>query len=136
MSDGWDMKHILTVCLLLMALAFPLVSGARTDLFPATMTIGDVTLERKGISQLTVGYIFKVYDAAFYQPAEAGPGDALADIPRHLEINYLRGISREDFIKAADDMLSEQHDPEVIRSIQTGIDQINLLYQDVRKGDR
>ena len=136
MSDGLDMKHILSLCLVLIALAFPMESDARTDLFPATMTVGDVTLERKGVSQLTVGYIFKVYEAAFYQPAEAGPGDALADIPRHLEIDYLRAISREDFIKAADDMLSEQHDPEVIRSIQAGIDQINLLYQDVRKGDR
>ncbi|HMO04609.1 MAG TPA: chalcone isomerase family protein [Kiritimatiellia bacterium] len=108
-----------------------------TPSFPATVTLSDgVTLERRGVSQLTVGYIFKVYHAALYLPPGSGPEDALADAPRHLEIHYLRNISREDFIKAADDMLTAQHAPEVIRSIQAGIDQINALYRDVKKGDR
>lgn len=93
-------------------------------------------MDRKGVSQLTVGYVFKVYVAAFYQPAGKGPNDALSDLPRHLEIDYLRSISRKDFIEAADDMLAKQHHPEVIQSIQSGIDQINPLYQDVNKGDR
>lgn len=108
-----------------------------TPSFPTSVTLSDgVTLERRGVSQLTVGFIFKVYHAALYLPPGAGPDDALADAPRHLEIDYLRNISREDFIKAADDMLTAQHSPEVIRSIQSGIDQINPLYTDVKKGDR
>lgn len=131
------MKSALLVLALLLAPWSAGWSDVRPDLFPEQLTVGgNIALERKGISQLTVGYIFKVYVAAFYQQAGAGPQDALADQPRHLEIDYLRSISREDFIKAADDMLTAQHAPETIRSIQDGIDRINTLYQDVKKGDR
>jgi len=130
------MKKTTASMILFMALACAATSNAQTDAFPPTVTIGDLTMDRKGISQLTVGYVFKVYVAAFYQPPGTGPDDALADVPRHLEIDYLRSISREDFISAADDMLAKQHSQEVIQSIQSGIDQINPLYQDVRKGDR
>jgi hypothetical protein len=128
------MKNTTLLVSILLTLAW--AADARSVPFPETVTLGDVTLERKGVSQLTVGYVFKVYNAAFYQPAGTGPGDALADVPRHLEIDYLRNISREDFIQAADDMLTKQHAPEVIQSIQAGIDQINQWYQSVGKGDR
>ncbi len=105
--------------------------------FPAELLVEQgITLERKGTSQLTVGFVFKVYDAALYLPPGAGPENALDDAPRHLEISYLRSISRDDFIGAANDMLAAQHDPRVIDSIKEGIDRINALYQDVRKGDR
>jgi len=104
--------------------------------FPDSIEAGGVQLERKGISRLKVGYIFEVYIAAFYQAAESGPSDALADQPRHLEIKYLRGITRDQFIEAGNDMLKHQHTGTAITSIQTGIDQINALYQDVKKGDR
>jgi len=105
-------------------------------LFPASTKSGDITLERKGVSQLTVGYIFKVYAAAFYQEAALGPVDALSDRPRHLEIHYLRNISRDAFIEAAEDMLAQQHSAAEIDSIRPGIQQINGLYQDVKTGDR
>lgn len=130
------MKTIIAYSILFFALALPAATDAGTDIFPPTIEFGDLTMERKGVSQLTVGYIFNVYTAALYQPADTGPDDVLADLPRHLEIDYLRKISRADFIKAADDMLAKQHRPEVIQSIQAGIDQINPLYEDVQKGDR
>lgn len=121
-----------------------LASGSALDaaasryeqLFPGNLTVGDQVLERKGVSKLTVGYVFDVYVAAFYQPAGSGPDRALADEPRHLELYYLRNIDRADFISAADDMLAKQHDAATIRAIQPGIERINPLYSDVKKTDR
>ncbi|MGA1194663.1 MAG: chalcone isomerase family protein [Kiritimatiellia bacterium] len=106
------------------------------ELFPATFQIGENELQRKGVSKLVVGYIFNVYVAAFYQLPESGPAQALADQPRHLEIEYLRDLAKDDFTGAAEDMLAKQHSPAVIASIRDGINEINKLYQDVRKGDR
>jgi len=130
----------LSVTILVVGLS-GVLTPARADrtwanLFPASYPAGEMTLQQKGISKLTVGYIFDVYVAAFYQPPGSGPADALADQPRHLEIHYLRAISREDFIDAAEDMLSRQHPPSEIAAIRDGIERINAWYEDVGKGDR
>jgi hypothetical protein len=106
------------------------------QLFPASHAAGDVELERKGVSKLVVGYVFNVYVAAFYQLPSSGPADVLADKPRHLEIEYLRDLSKASFLDAAEDMLAKQHDRATIESIRDGITEINKLYQDVKKGDR
>lgn len=116
--------------------AAPLVADTYEAMFPSSFQMDDVELGRKGVSKLVVGYIFNVYVAAFYQEADSGPEQALADRPRHLEIEYLRDISKEAFIDAAEDMLSKQHSPAAIAAVRDGISGINKLYQDVKKGDR
>jgi hypothetical protein len=128
--------HRIAIACLMLVTARPALADRYEALFPATFQAGEVELQRKGISKLVVGYIFNVYVAAFYQPPGSGPAQALADQPRHLEIEYLRDISRDAFIKAAEDMLAKQHSPATIASIRDGINAINKLYQDVRKGDR
>lgn len=105
-------------------------------LFPPRIATGQTQLDLKGVSKLTVGYFFDVYVAALYQLGEKGPDDTLTDTPHHLEIHYLRNISKEDFIEAADDMLAKQHSEETIRLIRDGINRINQAYEDVKKGDR
>lgn len=104
--------------------------------FPASYKAGESELQLKGVSKLVVGYIFNVYVAALYQLPGSGPADVLADQPRHLEIEYLRDLSRDSFLQAAEDMLAKQYSRENIESIREGINQINALYQDVKKGDR
>lgn len=123
-------------CLVAAVLAVQVHAEPYDRLFPPTFTSGEITLERKGISKLVVGYVFQVYVAALYQEPGAGPADALNDQPRHLEIEYLRDLSKDDFLGAAEDMLAKQHDRATIESIRTGISQINQLYRDVKKGDR
>jgi len=128
---------LFSFCAILGEVFAPAASGARYDhLFLPSTRSGDITLERKGVSQLTVGYVFKVHAAAFYQEASRGPSDVFGDRPRHLEVHYLRNISRDAFIDAAEDMLAKQHSAAEIASIREGIQQINTLYQDVKTGDR
>jgi hypothetical protein len=122
---------------LILVLTVATASARNYDtLFADRMEVDQVPLDRVGVSKLTVGWVFDVYVAAFYLPEGSTAADALADKPRHLEISYLRRISREDFINAGADMLQQQHPPDVIAGIQSGIDQINGFYQDVAKGDR
>jgi len=106
------------------------------DLFAEEVTVRGVELTRKGVSPLTIGYIFKVHVAAFYQLKESGPADVLADQPRQIVIEYLRDIPSEDYISAGEDMMARHHSKEEIEAIREGINQINTLYQDVKKGDR
>jgi hypothetical protein len=128
------MKASLLIAALL-AVTAPAFAAVPPGLFPPTVTHGGVELVRKGQSQLTVGYIFKVYHAAYYALPETGPDDVLADLPRYLNISYLRSISRDALIEAADDMLAQQHDAATIERIRPGLDAINALYQGVGKGD-
>lgn len=130
------MSKISAFLLACVLVALPALANRYDQLFPSKTEKGGAVLERKGVSQLTVGYIFKVYVAAFYQAPGSGPADVLADAPRHLEIEYLRNLSKDDFTGAAEDMLAKQHDPATIESIRSGINQINALYQDVKTGDR
>ncbi|HMO52662.1 MAG TPA: chalcone isomerase family protein [Kiritimatiellia bacterium] len=129
-------SRLITFILMALALSTPVHADRFERLFPESFPVGGADLVRKGVSQLTVGYIFRVYVAAFYQLPDQGPNDVLGDYPRHLEIEYLRGISRSAFMDAAEDMLARQHPPEVIEAIRPQIEAINRLYTDVRKGDR
>lgn len=128
-------RAALGLFLLAVMTAFSVPPGNDAQTFPARYEAGDIALYRKGISKLTVGYIFDVYVAALYQAPDAGPEDVLADKPRHLEIRYLRGIDKDAFVKAAEDMLAKQNSPDEIAGIRDGISQINALYQNVQKGD-
>ena len=130
-----NIRHLLSL-LIVLTLSANAHADRYESLFPPARSAGDQTLERKGVSKLVVGYIFNVYVAALYQLPESGPRDALADQPRHLEIEYLRDLSKPSFLEAAEDMLAKQHDRATIESIRPGIEAINKLYQDVKKGDR
>lgn len=130
------MNKLLPALLVACMLATPARADRYEQRFAPTRAIDELTLERKGVSKLVVGYIFNVYVAALYQLPGSGPADVLADQPRHLEIEYLRDLAKADFLGAAEDMLAKQHDKRTIESIRPGIDAINKLYQDVKKGDR
>lgn len=131
------MKRLALPILILFAqISLPTYADRYEKLFPPEVEIQQTPLVLKGVSKLTVGYIFDVYVAAFYQLEDKGPGDALTDSPRHLEIHYLRNITKRDIVDASEDMLSKQHSREEIATIRERIDQINLLYEDIKKGDR
>lgn len=130
------MRYKMIMMLLGMMVAGTASAERYEEEFARNRLLGDETLQRKGVSTLVVGYIFKVYTAALYQLPDAGPADVLGDQPRFLEILYLRSITKDAFLKAAEDMLAQQHRPEEIEAIRPGISAINALYQDVNKGDR
>ncbi|HMP72148.1 MAG TPA: chalcone isomerase family protein [Kiritimatiellia bacterium] len=112
-------------------------SARRIDhLFPTEKTVHGLRLERIGVSHLRVGFVFPVYDAAlFAEPGRSARDIVLGDVGKSLHIQYLRSISRDQLIRAADDMMANFLSPAQIAQIQPGIDAINALYKDVGKGD-
>lgn len=89
-----------------------------------------------GEARLKVGWVFKVYDAAYFvQKGTSAEASVLADVGKRLELTYLRDIPREQFIKAADDLMAGYLTEAARAPLADRLDEINRAYQDVKKGD-
>ncbi len=104
--------------------------------FQESVSIHNKRIPIRGAALLRWLNIFKVYVAALYLPESDAPNDALADIPKRLEISYLVSIPGPDFGKGAEAILERNNSPEVLARLRGRIDQLNALYRDVKPGDR
>lgn len=109
------------------------VGGAR---FAAGHVVGGEPLELRGASVLRWRSILKAYAAALYLPADVPSSDALADVPRRLEIEYFWALSAEDFGRAADALLRRSLDPERKAALRDRLDELHASFEDVEPGDR
>ena len=129
------MKHFIATALLLSCL------GARADTqdhgftFADTIKVQDTVLVLNGTGLLRV-YFFKVYVAGLYLGEGVKPEQFFDDVPKRLELAYLRDFSRKMMVDAGDDALAENVAPDVLARIRPQIDEINALYEDVKEGDR
>lgn len=104
--------------------------------FQETISIDNKQLPLRGTALLRWLNIFKVYVAALYLPESGASNDALADIPKRLEISYLVSIPGPDFGKGAEAILERNNSPDVLARLRDRIDQLNAVYRDVKPGDR
>lgn len=115
--------------------ASPALAGLTVS-FPERMELGGRTLERAGAAHLRVGWVFAVYDAAYYVESGATPEGSLTDdLARRLEIHYLRSIKADQFIAYADKALRTYLSADRIAALTEPIERINQAYRDVAKGD-
>ncbi len=127
-------KTLLACCLF--ALCLNSAAGAPRPSFPPVVERDGVTLTLRGDALLRVGYIFKVYWASLHVGEGAATTNVLGDVPKRLELVYLRNISAEDLIGAGDDALRRQVPADQLKALQPRIDRINAWYRDVKPGDR
>jgi hypothetical protein len=80
--------------------------------------------------------LVKVYVAALYLPEQAKPSEALSDIPKRLEINYLVAIKGADFGPAAETILARNVSGAELKRLRSRIDRLNAAYRDIKPGDR
>lgn len=104
--------------------------------FPDNVSIANEQIPLRGAALLRWLGIFKVYIAALYLPESGTPDEALADIPKRLEISYLVSIDGPDFGKGAEAVLERNLTPEELTRLRSRIDRLNAVYQDVGPGDR
>ncbi len=109
---------------------------AREPVFPEAVETNGARMTLRGVSLLRVGYIFRVYWAALHVGETHPAGAVLEDVPKRLEIHYLRRIAASDLIQAGDDALRRQVQPEQLERLRPRMDAINRLYRDVKSGDR
>lgn len=109
---------------------------ARTPEFDPALEHLGARMTLRGVSILRVGYVFRVYWAALHVGEEAPTETVLEDVPKRLEIHYLRRIAASDLIQAGNEALRRQVPPDQLVRLQARIDSINRLYRDVQPGDR
>jgi len=129
----------LTAVLALVALVASAPAGASRVVsgqpFPERLKTGETALDLCSASLLEK-YFLDVYVAALYLGDCGVLPDALRDVPKRLEIAYLRGFSAEQFAKAANEILERSFDAETLAPLRDRIGRLNAAYRGVEKGDR
>lgn len=104
---------------------------------PATVTVADTELVRFGHGVARYAGIFRVYVAALYGPGDVPPDELLdRNVPRRLEITYLRSVAAADIREATDVVLAEQYSAAERAVLADRFEAFNALYEDVGEGDR
>ena len=129
------MKRIISITLLLSCLVARAETQSHGFTFADTLRVEDTVLVLNGTGLLKY-YFFKVYVAGLYLGEGVKPEQFFDDVPKRLELAYLRDFTRKMMIDAGDDALAENVAPDVLARIRPQIDKINALYEDVKEGDR
>ncbi len=97
---------------------------------------GQPPLQRK--SQALLNYLFvDVYAAAFYAQPGTSAQQAVNDLSdQRLELFYFHNIDRDDVIKAANQTLQRQANPNLLRTARPEIDRLHQSFTDIHAGDR
>jgi len=109
------------------------VSGVE---FAERVGAGQTTLRLCGAGLLRWNYILKVYVAALYRDDCDSRAGILEDVPKRLEISYLRGFGAEQFGDAAEKILERTYSEERLAPLRERIERMANAYRSVEEGDR
>ena len=97
---------------------------------------GATVLKIRGAGVLRVMAFVKVYAGVFYLPDNTPSNMVLDDVPKRLEVEYLRSIAGHEFGLVTHKKISENVDPQAYERLRPRIEHHNTMYQDVQPGDR
>ena len=80
--------------------------------------------------------LFKVYVAGLYLEPGAAPQRVLEDVPKRLEIEYLRGFTAEQFARSTELAVAANVDAATLERLRPRLAELNALYRSVEAGDR
>jgi hypothetical protein len=141
-DNKMSLKHFRSVytiiALIAMILIIPLSEAAEVNgiKFDDHYAVGDTVLKIRGAGLLRVMAFAKVYVSALYLPEDCASKMVLSDVPKRLEVEYMRSIEGSDFGRVTNKKISENVDPQTYERLRPRIEYHNSLYQDVRPGDR
>lgn len=90
----------------------------------------------KGTGVIRYLGLIKLSIAGFYLPPGVSSDQALTDIPRRLELEYLHAIKKEDFAESTRVWIRKNTSEEAFERLLPQIERFNALYDDVTPGDR
>jgi len=113
----------------------------------ATLDIEDISFEPRrqvmetelqltGTALLTWALLFDVYVGGFYLPAGKTASSWMDNVPKLLEIVYLRNFEAKDFSGSSDQLLRENLPPEIYAELANRLHDFYKLFRDIKKGDR
>jgi hypothetical protein len=132
-------RYVYTIiALIAMILTLPPSEAAEVNgiNFDDQYAVGDKVLKIRGGGLLRVMVFAKVYVSALYLPEDCASKLALSDVPKRLEVEYMRSIAGNDFGRVTNKKISENVDPQTYERLRPRIEYHNSLYQDVKPGDR
>jgi hypothetical protein len=109
------------------------IEGVR---FADEVAVGAATLRLNDVGLMRYRYVIKAYVAALYLGDGARPSDVLADAAKRLEIEYFYSIQASGFANATNEGIGANVPPETFARLRPRIDRLNVLYRDVKPGDR
>ncbi|MGD8990526.1 MAG: chalcone isomerase family protein [Desulfobacterales bacterium] len=135
-TKSWTILTFVLLCVTLTNV--PRVETAEIEgvNFDDRYTIADTTLKLRGTGLLRVMIFAKIYVAALYLSEDYPSKAPLSDVPKRLEVEYLRSIAGKDFGPATNKKVSENVDPQTFQRLQPRLQYHNSLYEDVQPGDR
>jgi hypothetical protein len=105
-------------------------------IYAASVTSGAAEFKLQGAGQYRHLGIWRVYSSALYLTKPEDAATILGNVPKRLEITYYRDISAKDCIEIGDKYLKKNLSRDQLAAIRDGVDAINLLYRDLKTGDR
>jgi hypothetical protein len=124
---------ILSFCLATPGFSSVVIEGVS---FEQNRKVADTELQLTGAALLTWAVFFDVYVGAFYLP-DGQPGSLWTEnVPKVLEISYLRNFKAEDFSSSSDKLLRENLTAEEYLALSERLKTFYQLFQDIREGDR
>ena len=128
------------IIIALIAMIFILTQSEAAEVnginFDDQYAAGDTVLKLRGAGMLRVMAFAKVYVSALYLPEDCASKMVLSDVPKRLEVEYMRSIEGSDFGLVTNKKISENVDPQTYMRLRPRIEYHNSLYQDVQPGDR
>jgi hypothetical protein len=104
--------------------------------FESRRQVVDTELLLTGTALLTWALLFDVYVGAFYLPDGKTESSWTDDVPKVLEIAYLRNFKAEDFSNSSDKLLRETLPPEQYAVLAGRLNDFYQLFRDIQRGDR
>jgi hypothetical protein len=126
---------VLGLALLLFGRPAP-ASQTNAPVFRPAFQAMDTPLKLSGVGELKYLGLIKVYDGALYLPEEANKRQMLEDIPKRLEVRYVRSFKAEDLGPATIAGIKKNVAPETYARLESRIAYRNGLYEDIAPKDR
>jgi hypothetical protein len=104
--------------------------------FDQRRQVVDTELQLTGTALLTWALLFDVYVGGFYLPDGKVEANWTDDVPKVLEIAYLRNFKAEDFSSSSDKLLRENLLPEQYSALAERLNNFYRMFRDIKKGDR
>ena len=104
--------------------------------FKGSVEFAGAQFDRRGAGLLRYMAFIKAYAGALYLAPEAAQDDALATVPRRLEIVYFHQIEAEKFAAATRKKIAENVTAADLAAVASRLESFNRLYRDVQPGDR
>lgn len=132
-------SRLVLVSALLALLRAPAAGAATVEGVPFTdrvVVASETQLSLCAAELLRYRRVFRGYVAALYLPDCSARAQALADVPRRLELSYFWSIPGDKFGPAAEEVLARSLAPAELEPLRDRLRTLHEAYQDVAPGDR